>query len=234
MSADLKVFPGPGPQPAPVPRATPTAPVRFHGRRRWWVFAALAALLAAGAAGEAWRVSTAVVPVRYVTAAVTRGAVTRAVIASGSVNPEITIQVGTYVSGVIQELRCDFNTQVRKGQLCAKIDPRPYQMILDQDQANLSAAKAQLAKDETNVAYACLTYERTMGLRERGIVSQDALDGAKSAYDQATAQIELDKSNVTQHEAALNAARLNIDYTNIISPVDGTVVSKIHIMNRNW
>jgi HlyD family secretion protein len=225
-AADLKVLPGPGSLSPPVTRATPTPPVRFRGRRRWWAIATLAALLVVGIAAEAWRASTAAMPVSYVTTAVTRGAVTRAVTASGSVNPEITIQVGTYVSGVIQELRCDYNTQVRKGQLCAKIDARPYQMIVDQDEANLSAAKAQLAKDQTNVEYARLTYDRTAGLRERGIVSQDTLDGAKSAYDQATAQVELDKSNVTQHEAGLRAANLNIDYTNIISPVDGTVVSR--------
>jgi HlyD family secretion protein len=187
----------------------------------------MAILLAvAGGAVEAWRAAHAPMTVRYVTAQVTRGAVTRGVTASGSVNPVTTIQVGTYVSGVIQELYCDYNTRVRKGQLCAKIDPRPYQTVVDQDRANLATAKSQLAKDRTNLGYAKLTYDRTAGLRERGIVSQDTLDSAKSVLDQAAAQVELDESAIEQHQAALDAAALNVAYTNIVSPVDGTVVSR--------
>jgi multidrug efflux pump subunit AcrA (membrane-fusion protein) len=167
---------------------------------------------------EAWQNAHATTTVRYITAPVTRGAVTRAVTASGSVNPVITIQVGTYVSGVIQQLYCDYNTVVRKGQLCAKIDPRPYQVIVDQDRANVSTAKAQLTKDETSLALAELTYDRTVDLRTRGIVSQDTLDSAKSTYDQALAQVELDKSTIEQRQAALNAAEINLAYTNIVSP----------------
>ena len=112
----------------------------------------------------------------------TRGTVARGVTASGSVNPVITVQVGTYVSGAIQELLCDYNTPVKKGQLCAKIDPRPYQTVVDQDKADLSAAKAQLGKDEASLAYTKLTYDRTQTLLQRALVTQDALDSAKSAY----------------------------------------------------
>jgi HlyD family secretion protein len=180
----------------------------------------------AAAAWETWRAQHTVPTVHYVTAPVTRGSVTRAVTASGSVNPVTTIQVGTYVSGVVQQLYCDYNTQVRKGQLCAKIDPRPYQTLVDQDKANLSTARAQLAKDQTNLDYATLTYHRTSDLRTRGIVSQDTLDSAKSAQDQATSQVELDKAAIQQRQAELDAAALNVAYTDIVSPVDGTVVSR--------
>ena len=187
---------GSGPQPVLViPQSSPGAPLRTGGRRGRWVIAAVVVLIAAAVATAAWRSSHATPTMHYVTTPVTRGSVTRAVTASGSVNPETTIQVGTYVSGVIQKLSCDYNTPVRKGQLCAKIDPRPYQTVVDQDRANLSTARAQLAKDQTSLAYAKLTLDRTTGLRERGIVSQDALDSAKSAYDQATAEVDLDKSD---------------------------------------
>ena len=63
--------------------------------------------------------------VKYVTTPVTRGAITRTVTATGTVNPELTVIVGSYVSGVIQQLFCDYNTQVKVGQVCAKIDPAP-------------------------------------------------------------------------------------------------------------
>lgn len=84
-------------------------------------------------------------PVTYLTAAVTRGAVTRTVVATGTVNPQLTIIVGSYVSGVISNVYCDYNTRVNQGQLCAKIDPRPYQAALDQAQGQLARDSAQLA-----------------------------------------------------------------------------------------
>jgi HlyD family secretion protein len=162
----------------------------------------------------------------YVTARVTIGPVTRGISASGSVNPVTTIQVGTYVSGAILEIYCDYNTVVRRGQRCAKIDPRPYQMLVEQDRANLSAAKAQLEKDRTNLEYAKLSPDRTAGLRAQGIVSQDAMDSATTGYNQALAQVDVDRSTIAQHEAALHAAEINLAYTDITSPVDGTVIAR--------
>jgi HlyD family secretion protein len=177
------------------------------------------------AASVLWWSTRPRVPVSYVTAAVTRGAVAPYVTASGSVNPVVTVQVGTYVSGVIQELHCDFNTRVKKGQLCAKIDPRPYQTIVDQDKANLATARAQLIKDKANLEYARASDERARGLLALDSVSKDAADAARNAYEQAQAQVALDEAAIAQRAAELEAAQVNLDYTNIVSPVDGTVVS---------
>jgi HlyD family secretion protein len=162
----------------------------------------------------------------YQTVSVSRGNIQRSITASGTVNPVSTIQVGTYVSGAIQTISCDFNTRVRAGQRCAKIDPRPYQTIVDQDSAALATARAQQAKDEANLAYTKLAHERAVELLQHQMVAQDAVDSALNANEQARAQVELDKASVAQHVAALNAARVNLDYTNITSPVDGTVVSR--------
>jgi HlyD family secretion protein len=164
--------------------------------------------------------------VQYTTAPVTRGDIVKAVTATGTVNPVLTIIVGTYVSGVIQELFCDYNTKVKKGQLCAKIDPRPYQTIVDQDRANLGVAKAQLVKDQASLAYAKLNWERNGTLAKLGWVSQDTADSAKSTYDQAQAQTEVDRATIKQREAELATAEVNLGYTDIVSPVDGTVVSR--------
>jgi HlyD family secretion protein len=162
----------------------------------------------------------------YITETVGRGAVIRIVTATGTVNPTTTVQVGTYVSGVIQEIRCDFNTQVKKGQLCARIDPRTYKSIVEVNRAELSTARAQLVKDRANLAYTKQTYERNAALLKRGIVSQDTADSSKNAYDQAQAQIELDLAAIKQREAALETALVNLGYTDIVSPVDGTVISR--------
>jgi HlyD family secretion protein len=148
------------------------------------------------------------------------------VTATGTVNPVLTVTVGSYVSGVIRDQYCDFNTRVRVGQLCAKIDPRPYQAVVNQDRANLANAKAQLLKDQANLTYDRISYDRDEGLVKRGIVSQDTVDSAKSALDQALAQIKVDKAVIEQDTAALESALVNLGYTSIISPVNGTVVSR--------
>jgi HlyD family secretion protein len=163
---------------------------------------------------------------RYVTAAATRGPVVRTITTTGAVDPVITVEVGAYVSGTIQSCSCDYNTQVKAGQLCAKIDPRPYQVVVDQDTANLGNARAQLDKDRAGLAYAKVSYERDAGLLGRGIVSRDTVDNDKSVYDQAVAQVKVDESTISQREAELHAAQVNLDYTNIVSPVDGTVVAR--------
>jgi len=192
--------------------------------RRWWI-AAAAAVLLLGVGAFYW-IHHARVEVGYLTSPVTRGTVARAVTATGSVNPVLTVTVGSYVSGVIRDQYCDFNTRVRVGQLCAKIDARPYQSIVNEDRANLANAKAMLSKDQANLTYDKIAYERDIGLVQRGIVSQDTVDSAKSALDQALAQIEVDKAVIRQDDAALDSALVNLGYTNIISPVDGTVVSR--------
>ena len=195
-----------------------------HGRRVWIVVGA--ALVLAAMIGFAWWSMRGTETVRYVTAPVTRGAIARTVTSTGTVNPELTIMVGTYVSGVIQQLHCDFNTQVKAGQVCAEIDPRPYQTVVNQDKATLGVAKAQLEKDKANLAYTKINYERNRWLLQRDSVSKDAADVAKNAYDQAQAQVDLDQAMIDQRQAELDAAEVNLGYTDIVSPVDGTVVSR--------
>jgi HlyD family secretion protein len=159
-------------------------------------------------------------------ALVTKGDVVRQVTATGTVNPELTIIVGSYVSGPITEIRCDYNTVVKAGQVCATIDPRPYQTTVNQDSANLSVANAQMSKDKANLDYAQLNYERSRRLIEPQAVSQDTVDIAKNLAEQAEAQVALDQAVIEQRKAELAAAQINLDYTNIRSPVNGVVVSR--------
>ncbi len=209
---------------APVAKPPTAAPGGLRLQKIWLIGGLLSLLLVAGVI--AWWTLSATNNVHYVTTPVTQGAVTRGVIATGAVNPELTIIVGTYVSGVIQQLYCDYNTQVKKGQVCAKIDPRPYQTIVDQNKANLAIARAQLEKDKASLTYTKLGLDRAAKLIETHAVSQDTFDNAKNTYDQAVAQITFDEATIQQRQAALDAAQVNLDYTDITSPVDGTVVSR--------
>jgi HlyD family secretion protein len=197
---------------------------RRHPSRRLWIAGLVLVLLAAGAA--AWWHMRAAPPIHYTTVPITRGDVARSVTATGTVNPELTVIVGSYVSGVIQQLYCDYNTQVKVGQICAKIDPRPYQMVVNQAQAVLDVAKAQLEKDRANLTYTKLSFDRTLTLAHRDYSSQEAADNARNAYDQAQAQVGLDQAMIEQRQAELAAALVNLGYTDIVSPVEGTVVSR--------
>ncbi|WP_228526978.1 efflux RND transporter periplasmic adaptor subunit [Noviherbaspirillum soli] len=185
----------------------------------------IAAIVATAGAAYLLRGKDRATP-HYETAPADRGTIAPVVISSGTVNPVTTVQVGTYVSGVIQTISCDFNTRVKAGQLCAKIDPRPYQSLVDQADAALATARAQVAKDRANLAYAQQIRDRNVNLLGRGIVSQETVDTSVNAYLQAVAQLALDKATLLQRAAQLKAARINLGYTDIASPVDGTVVSR--------
>src|SRR5919201_2297293 len=107
----------------------------------------------------------------YVTMPVDRGPITARVTATGTVNPVKTVQVGTYVSGPIEAIFVDFNSPVERGQLLAKIDPRPFQVKVDGAAADLANARAKLEKDRDDQALKEVTLERTRALRAEGIVS---------------------------------------------------------------
>ena len=121
--------------------------------RRWWIAVAVVVIVAG------WYLMRGnAKPQRFVTAEVTEGPIVRAVSATGTVNPVVTVQVGTYVSGPITAIYADFNAPVKQGQIIAKIDPRPYAAQVALSTAALANAVAQEKKDRANLAYQKLTY----------------------------------------------------------------------------
>jgi HlyD family secretion protein len=142
------------------------------------------------------------------------------------VNPVTTVQVGTYVSGPLQVVAADFNTPVKRGQLLARIDPRPFQVKLDDARAAVANARARRDKDKAAAALKAVTLERTRALQRDGIVSQSDLDLAESEERQARSQLALDDADIQSAEARVREAEVNLAYTDIVSPVDGTVVAR--------
>ena len=166
------------------------------------------------------------------TAAVTRGPLTSAVSATGTLNAVITVQVGSQISGQIKELHADFNSVVKKDQLIARIDPESFeakvnqtkaqvdaarasvlnqQAVVEKTRADLENARAALAASRANTAKAQVTVvdsKRTLGrnhdLRMRGLIAQADEDTAQAAYDSAVAQQEASKA---QEEAQASAVR---------------------------
>jgi HlyD family secretion protein len=137
-----------------------------------------------------------------------------------------TVKVGTYVSGPIQAIDVDFNSRVTKGQRVAKIDPAPFEVRLRKSEANLETARARLTKSRADLALKKREHERMIALSVKQIVSASEVDLARSQYEQASAQIGVEEAGLLQAEAERDEARINLAYTDIVSPVDGVVVSR--------
>ena len=162
----------------------------------------------------------------YVFESIDRGRVESAVTATGTLNPLSSVQVGTYVSGPIRAIDVDFNSIVTRGQRVAKIDPAPFQVKVEKAEASVANAAARVVKDRADLSLKKLTWERNLELLPSQLISQNDVDMARSAYDQALAQIDLDIAAVRQADADLADARINLAYTDITSPVNGVVVSR--------
>ena len=150
----------------------------------------------------------------------------RPVTASGVIAPTATAPVNARVSGVIQSLDCNVDMQVKAGQICAKIDPRPYQMAIDQSRAGLQASQAQLEKDKAILSSRRSALERRETLAERRAISPTALAKSRQSLETAQKKAERGQAKVAALQAALHAAETNLAATDIVSPLDGIVVSR--------
>jgi HlyD family secretion protein len=138
----------------------------------------------------------------------------------------VTVLVGTQVSGTIQSLYVDFNSPVKKGQILAQIDPVSFQAQVGQARANLLVAKANVEKAEAGLLEAKRTLERNRTLFQKNYIAKSDQDTAETTEQSARAQVTAAKAQVQQTRAALDYAENNLRYTRIVSPVDGTVISR--------
>jgi HlyD family secretion protein len=162
----------------------------------------------------------------YKTSKILSGDIAEIVTASGAIDAVTTVLVGTQVSGTIKSIHADFNSPVKKGQLIALIDPAVFEAQAEQAAANLLSAKADLQRAEVALKDAERTLVRNRQLREKDYIAQTDLDTAETNRDAAVAQAASARARVAQTAAALKMARTNLAYTRIVSPVDGTVVSR--------
>jgi HlyD family secretion protein len=162
----------------------------------------------------------------YRTQAAARGDIRATVTATGTMNAVTTVLVGTQVSGTISKLYVDFNSPVKKGQILAQIDPASFQAQVDQARANLLAARANVQKAEASVVDTKRSLERNKTLFARNLIAKSDVDTSETNYLSAEAQLSASKAAVAQTKAALDFAETNFRYTKIISPVDGTVISR--------
>jgi HlyD family secretion protein len=160
------------------------------------------------------------------TATVSRGDIADTVGATGTLQAVTTVQVGTQVSGTIQELHADFNSLVKKDQVIARLDPSLFETQIEQGRANLIRAQADLERLKVSLDDARTKQKRAHELAARQLIPQSELDAADVNTRSVEAQIRSAQAQVTQAEASLNQNQVNIEHTVIRAPIDGLVISR--------
>ena len=222
-------------------------------KRKAISLAVLLAVLTAGAAAYGWWGARNASP-DYRFGKIERGPLTAAVSVTGTINPVTAVQVGSQVSGQIKEILVDFNSEVKKGQIIARIDPESFALRVNQAMADLESARATVLTQRANVAAlqaevsrakvgladAEREFARNKMLHEKNFVAAAALDksefnfrNAQELVKTAQAQLAVGESQVRnveavvkQRESQLAQARVDLDRTTIRAPVDGTVIKK--------
>lgn len=175
------------------------------------------------------------------TADVKRGDVRRVVSTSGTVSALVTVDIGSQLSGNIGTVNVDFSSEVKHGEVLARIEPSSFETRVREEEAAVAVAKASvdlqqagIGRAEANLHKAELDLGRAKELVTKGATSQASLDTAIAAEQSAVADLAVAKANVenakatlTQHEATLDSARIDLDRTYIRSPIDGVVIDKI-------
>lgn len=162
----------------------------------------------------------------YKTQKIPNGDIMESITASGTINPLSTVSVGSQASGRIAEIYVDYNSVVKKGQLLALIDQENAKATVQQREAALEIAKAQVAVEENNIKYYKKALNRISKLNASKYSTEKDLEAAERDYDNAVAQLALEQAQVKQAQASLDSAQTELSYTEIKAPVDGIVISK--------
>jgi len=163
---------------------------------------------------------------RLALAPVDRGDIADVVGATGVLQAVTTVQVGSQVSGTINTLYADFNSNVRKGQIIARLDPSLFEARVAQTRANLASARADVERAKATIADAKQKYDRAKVLAAQNLLPAADLDSAKAAYDGALAQLQAAEATVSQAVASLNQAQVDLSHTVIAAPIDGVVLAR--------
>lgn len=148
----------------------------------------------------------------YITVDITRGDIVQTVTATGEIQPVNTVNVGSQVSGTIEDIFVDYNSRVKKGDLLLTIEPSVLQSTVDEAKASLDSMKSELK-------YAQSEYERNKSLFADGFISRAEMEKSETTYEQAL-------QSVNKAQYSYERAVTNLGYATITSPVDGTVISR--------
>lgn len=163
---------------------------------------------------------------QYKLGTIERGPLTAVVSSTGTLNPVTSVQVGTQVSGQIQQLFVDFNSTVKKGELIARIDPETFTYRVRQAEADVEAARSSVNRSRVALANTQRDLARTKELVAQKFISPAELDRVQSTYDLALAEVRTAQAVVQQRDAQLATAKVDLGRTEIRAPVDGVVIKR--------
>jgi HlyD family secretion protein len=161
-----------------------------------------------------------------ITASVTRGDVVEKVNATGTLQPVTTVQVGTQVSGTIKALYADFNSEVRKGQVIAELEPSLFQTQVEQARATMTKLQADADRAQVDVEDTQTKLRRARELFDQKLIARTDLETAQASAAQSQAAVKSAQAQITQARAALNQVQVNLNNTIIKAPIDGVVISR--------
>jgi HlyD family secretion protein len=159
-------------------------------------------------------------------APVSRGSIVETVQATGTIEPIRRVNVGSQVSGVVTGIYADFNSVVTRGQLLAEIDPAPYQLQVQIQEAAIARQTNDIANQEAQLDDLRRQLDRARQLFDRGLQNRVQLEGVELNVKTRESQVESAKNQLVQARANLAAAELNLSYTRIFSPIDGIVINR--------
>lgn len=219
---------------------------------KWSAVLVVALLALAGTGYYLWQQKNA--GPAYKTSKIEKGSITASVSASGTLSPVVSVQVGSQISGQLKDVLVDFNSEVKQGELIARIDPETYETRVRQAQADVDAARAQVMTQEANIAAQRATVakaevdlaearrdlDRKQQLVDKGFISGAERDKAQATYNAAVEQVNTAKAQaavaaanarnaaavVKQREAALAQAQIDLKRTEIRAPVNGVVIKR--------
>jgi len=163
---------------------------------------------------------------KYQTQEVERGDLVEKIAATGTINPVITVTVGSQVSGRIEKIFADYNSLVAKGQLIAQLETDIYRSKVEQADANYRLAQAQTQEARVALADAKNNLKRIKNLSKGLVASERELEIAETTFNAASATLDASRAREAQAQALLNAAQVDLDHTSIYSPVEGIVISR--------
>jgi HlyD family secretion protein len=163
---------------------------------------------------------------QLVTATVSRGSVVQGIDATGRLQAVTTVQVGSQVSGTIKSLYADFNSQVKKGQVVAELEPSLFQTQVEQAEATIVRSQADVERARVQLEDTKLKLVRAKDLAERKLLPQADLETAEANNRQAEAALKSAQAQIVQGQASLNQNKVNLSHTVITAPIDGVVINR--------
>lgn len=164
--------------------------------------------------------------IQYKTEMIDKGNIEALVITTGSLTPVNIVDIGSQVSGKIEKLNVDFNSEVKEGQIIAELEKTSFLIRVQQNEANYQSAQARLEKEKVTLGSKKKKYDRSLELFEKNLISYEEKESAETQYLSARTDLQSAESGLKQAKSQLDSSKVDLAYTIIKSPIDGIIINR--------